>query len=79
MPDAAIECRLLDSAEAAAFLNISRVTLERWRRNGQGPPSIRLGTTRLIRYDPEALAAYARRLETPNSLLSPDGGGDGGG
>jgi DNA-binding transcriptional MerR regulator len=33
---------LLTQRQAAAYLNVSIRTLQRWRREGIGPPSIRL-------------------------------------
>jgi DNA-binding transcriptional MerR regulator len=34
------EERLLTQRQAAAYLNVSITTLQRWRRKGIGPPSI---------------------------------------
>ncbi len=34
------EERLLTQRQAAAYLNVSITTLQRWRRQGIGPPSI---------------------------------------
>jgi DNA-binding transcriptional MerR regulator len=34
------EERLLTQRQAAEYLNVSIVTLQRWRRKGIGPPSI---------------------------------------
>jgi predicted DNA-binding transcriptional regulator AlpA len=41
-----IKC--LSEQQAASFLCCSRALLRKWRRNGGGPPFIRLG--RLVRY-----------------------------
>lgn len=35
--------RLLTPSEVAELLATSEITLSRWRRDGQGPPWIRLG------------------------------------
>ncbi len=47
---------LLDEAEAARLLSLSRRTLEAWRRQRRGPPWVRLG--RRIVYRLEDLQAY---------------------
>lgn len=41
--------RLLDTANAAAYLDMEQGTLENWRYRGQGPPWVHLG--KLVRYD----------------------------
>ena len=58
------EDRLLPPPEAARFLGNSVDTLARWRINGDGPPYIKLGTSRTshIRYRRSELEAFLRML-----------------
>lgn len=46
-----IKSQLLNEKRAAQFLGCSRRTLQEWRRIGKGPNFIRMGDSRLIRYD----------------------------
>jgi excisionase family DNA binding protein len=59
---------LLNTVEAAAYLGLSKNTLEKMRiygrRGDNAPRFIRMGTS--IRYDPDELDAYIRR----NSAIS---------
>jgi excisionase family DNA binding protein len=48
----------LTANEAADLLNISRVTLARWRLEGSGPPFCKFGRT--VRYERAALLSWAR-------------------
>ena len=57
---------LLTVQQAAARLQISVDTLNRWRITGEGPPFLKYGP-RLVRYDEADLAAWGRgrtRLST---------------
>jgi excisionase family DNA binding protein len=47
---------LLTTKEAAKFLKISTVTLEKWRCQERGPQYVKLG--RAVRYEREALQRY---------------------
>lgn len=50
--------------QCAAYLGVDEKTLERWRREGSGPPYIRAG--RQVRYAPEGVAAWVeKRTTTP--------------
>jgi predicted DNA-binding transcriptional regulator AlpA len=51
---------LLTTVEAAAFLRMSKHTLNGWRRNGHGPPWIRIG--RRIVYEQTTLTQWVRDL-----------------
>jgi excisionase family DNA binding protein len=48
---------LLTQRQAAAYLNVSIRTLQRWRREGIGPPSIRL-PNKYLRYRQGDLDAW---------------------
>jgi excisionase family DNA binding protein len=50
---------LLTVQQAAARLQISVDTLNRWRITGEGPPFLKYGP-RLVRYDEADLAAWGR-------------------
>lgn len=47
---------LLRENEAAAYLNVAQKTFARWRREGKGPPALRLNTS--IRYSVQELDAF---------------------
>lgn len=49
---------LVDEAEAAAILGVSRQTVANWRWRGEGPRFRKLGQ-RLVRYHRADLAAFA--------------------
>ncbi len=49
---------LLTEAEAAAFLQVSRSAMNRWRVVRKGPPFLKLGG-RLVRYARADLIAWA--------------------
>jgi hypothetical protein len=56
--------RLLTDPEVAHRLGVHVVTLRTWRRQGYGPPVIRVG--RYPRCDPKALEAWlSAQQETP--------------
>ena len=59
--------RLLTTKEAAAFLNVSPKTLEKWRWNGEGPTFQKFGN-KLVKYDPDVLAGWVS--ETTRSSTS---------
>lgn len=40
--------RYLTTEEVAAMLHLSKATLERWRRQGDGPPFVRAGRRRVL-------------------------------
>jgi hypothetical protein len=50
----------LMSREVGRFLRVSRYTLKDWRRNGTGPPFIRIGHV-VVRYPVRALRRYLRQ------------------
>lgn len=49
----------LTMAQAAAYLGLTRKTLESWRSTGEGPRGHRIGR-RAVRYSREDLEAFAR-------------------
>lgn len=51
--------RLLTSDEVADLLKVTRNTLERWRREGEGPPAMKIG--RQVRYDENELQTWLKR------------------
>lgn len=58
--------QLLDVRSAAAWLGLSKSTLDKMRCTGEGPKFIR-ATAKAVRYDPADLAAFAndrRQLRT---------------
>lgn len=58
---------LLTTKQAAKFVGLSESTLNQYRVSGRGPRFIRLGGSRLVRYDRRELEAWARsdqRLST---------------
>ena len=50
---------LLTTKQAAQFVGLSESTLNQYRVTGRGPKFIRLGGTRLVRYDRAQLEAWA--------------------
>jgi excisionase family DNA binding protein len=52
---------LLNERQAAEWLGCSVGLLRRWRRNNEGPTTVRLG--RLVRYRREALNEFIERNE----------------
>jgi hypothetical protein len=50
---------LLTEVEAAKQLNVSVAAMRRWRMLGRGPEYLKL--YRLVRYKPEALAAFIQQ------------------
>lgn len=50
---------LMNEAEAAGLLGLSRCTLQSWRYHGRGPDFLRLG--RAIRYSRDDLMAWMER------------------
>lgn len=60
----------LTEEQVAARLQCSTFTVRAWRRQGRGPRFMKVG--RLVRYRPEDVAAYERRmLNTENTDLTP--------
>jgi DNA-binding transcriptional MerR regulator len=61
------EEHLLTQRQAAAYLNVSITTLQRWRRNGIGPPSIVLpnGYRRFRKSDLDAWLAQHEEDDQP--------------
>ena len=59
--------RFLTRAEAAQFLSISPATLANFAWRGCGPPIIRL-SGRCVRYDIEALIAWAKSKEEAQNI-----------
>lgn len=58
---------LLTTKQAAKFVGLSESTLNQYRVTGRGPRFIRLGGSRLVRYDRRELETWARsdqRLST---------------
>ena len=51
----------LTEHEAAAFLGLQRGTLSNWRSQRCGPPYVRLGGSRFIRYKLADLESFATR------------------
>ncbi|MFN7180442.1 helix-turn-helix transcriptional regulator [Hyphomonas sp.] len=49
----------LDTEAAAELTGISKVSLERWRTEGQGPPYVKLG--RLVKYRRLDIDAFMER------------------
>lgn len=55
---------LWKDVQLAEYLGVDVKSLERWRREGTGPPFIRAG--RQVRYDPQAVRAWLEeRTTTP--------------
>ena len=61
--------RLLTPIQAAHQLGISHRTLERWRADDFGPPSIALGR-RAVRYTPDDLREAFEESKTETSAAS---------
>lgn len=60
------KARLLETADAAEELGLSRRTLEGWRRRREGPPYLKFG--RRVKYRIEDIEAYkAARLRDNNT------------
>lgn len=57
---------LLTPKEAAAFLQVSEKTLEKWRTKGTGPKFRRLGH-RTVRYSQDDLLNWPGMVSPPNS------------
>lgn len=58
--------RLLTPKQAAALLKISTDTLLRWRIQGYGPPSMKLGE-RFIRFDLAELEAWVAAAKSEDN------------
>jgi excisionase family DNA binding protein len=54
---------LLNVREAAAYLGLSKSTLDKWRCAGKGPRYVK-STDRAVRYDPEDLDAWIAARKT---------------
>lgn len=78
--------RLLRTEDVAELLDVTVRTLERWRRDGAGPPYVAFGGT--IRYHPARVSAWVASHEqgtpsqnrgtpsrkgTPRRKVTPDG------
>ena len=50
----------LSENELAAFLKISKRTVQRWRANGEGPPWTRI-SVRAVRYNLNSCKAWAEQ------------------
>jgi hypothetical protein len=67
MRAATINKLLYDEAETAVILGVSTETLKVWRREGRGPPWVRLGDAKLVRYPYEGLGDYVAALPVENA------------
>ena len=66
---------LIDEQAAAAFLNVTRRTVQEMRQRGDGPPYVRL-SARCIRYTRARLKEYAdKHLRTSTADPGLDGNG----
>ena len=61
----ALAAKTLDTFQAAAYLNLSPNTLNRWRYTGQGPRYRKFG--RAIRYQREDLDAWIASTSTSST------------
>jgi predicted DNA-binding transcriptional regulator AlpA len=59
---------LIKVQQAADYLSLSKITLNRWRCTGTGPRYIKLGGA--VRYDLADLDAYARESITTSTSQS---------
>jgi hypothetical protein len=59
---ATISKLLYDEYEASIALAVSPETLKVWRREGRGPPWVRLGDNKLVRYPFTGLQEYVASL-----------------
>ena len=57
--------RLVDENGAAEFLDLSPRTLQLWRRRGDGPAFIKLGSA--VRYDPRTLESFIAKSARSNT------------
>lgn len=57
---------LLTTEEAAKAVGVSEMTMRRFRRNGGGPPYVRMGP-KLIRYSAESLRLWVASRESASS------------
>jgi excisionase family DNA binding protein len=53
-----METELLTTNDAARLLNVSTVTLEKWRGQGKGPEYVKMG--RAVRYKRDALEEFIK-------------------
>jgi predicted DNA-binding transcriptional regulator AlpA len=49
---------LMDDRQLADFCNVSMRTVASWRANGRGPKALRLGGSRVVRYDPADVSEW---------------------
>jgi excisionase family DNA binding protein len=67
--------KLLTTEQAAALLGISPITLTKWRWNGKGPESVRLGY-RTVRYAQSSIDAWVEKAnrspKSPSNAVSQD-------
>lgn len=61
--------RMLTTFEVANFLRLSRDALSDWRKNGVGPPFLKL-SRRTVRYPRRAFERYMRQHLQDRTLLS---------
>jgi hypothetical protein len=64
MRSATIHKLLFDETEAAVILGVSSETMRVWRREGKGPPWVRLGDSKLVRYGYDGLVGFVATLTT---------------
>lgn len=60
----------LRAREAAAYLDVSRSTLTKWRTNGSGPPFHRCGP-RLVYYLKSEIDSWLASCDDPTSRPAP--------
>jgi predicted DNA-binding transcriptional regulator AlpA len=61
---------MMRAEEVARFLNTSVRTLDGWRRQGVGPPWVKL-SQRAVRYEARALADWVATRSPANAGLDP--------
>lgn len=71
-----VECRYLNTRDAARYVGLAASTLKRYRLSGEGPVFHRLGgRVRYRREDLDAWAAERRRVSTVDDGSAPAGAG----
>lgn len=60
---------LLNKKEAAAYLGLSKLTLEKWQREKRGPTYYKIG--KLVKYKTEDLDAFIEASRVENSIIEP--------
>lgn len=56
--------RLLTSEVVAPQFGVTERTMREWRAKGVGPPYVRIGGGKFVRYKASDVAAYIARLES---------------